>query len=623
MPHATWKRDRTARRHSRAAARATGRDAARRADRGVPHRRRRGLRADRSMPAQAGPLSQGIVHGDVRHLPAAQLGDRAGGRARRRRPDEGCARTIAGAARRAAILLSRVGAGCARCSVRTTCPYCGVGCGVVARPDGTVARRRRPSRQLRPALLQGRGAGRDARRLPDRLTAPMIDGREASWDEALDLVARAFRRDHRGARAGQRRLLCLRPVPDRGLLRRQQADEGLHRLRPISTPIPGCAWRPRSPAMSAPSARMSCRAATRIWRKPISSCWSAATPPGAIRCCISACSRRAPQRGTRIVVHRSAPHRDGRGRRSASAAGARHRRRCCSTACSSHLADAGALDRGWIARPCAGLRRTRSRRRARTASDLDGVAAADCGVDPEALETFYELFARTERVLTVYSQGVNQSSAGTDKVNAIINCHLATGRIGRPGMGPFSVTGQPNAMGGREVGGLANQLAAHMRFDRAEDLRRAAPLLARAQSRDEARPESRRAVRRGAGRARQGALDRRDQPRGHACPAPIACAKRSRNAPSSSSPIAGRPTRLRSPHVLLPAAAGARRTAPSPTPSGASRASARSGARRASAGRTGGCSPRLARRMGWAEDFAWSSPAAIFREHAALSGVRE
>ena len=55
--------------------------------------------------------------------------------------------------------------------------------------------------------------------------------------------------------------------------------------------------------------------------------------------------------------------------------------------------------------------------------------------------------------------------AGTDKVNAIINCHLATGRIGKPGMGPFSVTGQPNAMGGREVGGLANMLAAHMEIE--------------------------------------------------------------------------------------------------------------------------------------------------------------
>lgn len=70
-------------------------------------------------------------------------------------------------------------------------------------------------------------------------------------------------------------------------------------------------------------------------------------------------------------------------------------------------------------------------------------------------------------MVSVYSQGINQSSSGTDKVNAIINCHLATGRIGRPGMGPFSVTGQPNAMGGREVGALANQLAAHLDFESA------------------------------------------------------------------------------------------------------------------------------------------------------------
>lgn len=87
-----------------------------------------------------------------------------------------------------------------------------------------------------------------------------------------------------------------------------------------------------------------------------------------------------------------------------------------------------------------------------------------CDIDPAALTTFFEWFTTTEQVLTFYSQGVNQSSRGSDKVNAIINCHLATGRIGQPGMGPFSLTGQPNAMGGREVGGLANQLAAHMDF---------------------------------------------------------------------------------------------------------------------------------------------------------------
>jgi assimilatory nitrate reductase catalytic subunit len=90
--------------------------------------------------------------------------------------------------------------------------------------------------------------------------------------------------------------------------------------------------------------------------------------------------------------------------------------------------------------------------------------AAECGVTEDDILEFYRWFARTPRTVTAFSQGVNQSTSGTDKVNAIINVHLATGRIGKAGMGPFSLTGQPNAMGGREVGGLANQLAAHMDF---------------------------------------------------------------------------------------------------------------------------------------------------------------
>ena len=90
--------------------------------------------------------------------------------------------------------------------------------------------------------------------------------------------------------------------------------------------------------------------------------------------------------------------------------------------------------------------------------------ASRVGLPEDDIAEFYDLWGRTRKVVTVYSQGVNQSAHGSDKVNAIINCHLATGRIGQPGMGPFSITGQPNAMGGREVGGLANQLAAHMDF---------------------------------------------------------------------------------------------------------------------------------------------------------------
>lgn len=93
----------------------------------------------------------------------------------------------------------------------------------------------------------------------------------------------------------------------------------------------------------------------------------------------------------------------------------------------------------------------------KSVSELTGLTEAQ-------LKQFYSLFASNDKVLTIYSQGVNQSTQGCDKVNAILNCHLATGKIGKAGMGPFSVTGQPNAMGGREVGGLANTLAAHFEF---------------------------------------------------------------------------------------------------------------------------------------------------------------
>lgn len=96
------------------------------------------------------------------------------------------------------------------------------------------------------------------------------------------------------------------------------------------------------------------------------------------------------------------------------------------------------------------------------------LTASYCGVDVAELEAFYRLFANSSSAISFYSQGVNQSSQGVDKCNAIINCHLATGKIGKLGSGPFSITGQPNAMGGREVGGLANMLAAHMNIEDAE-----------------------------------------------------------------------------------------------------------------------------------------------------------
>ncbi|MEM1287701.1 MAG: nitrate reductase [Pseudomonadota bacterium] len=123
-----------------------------------------------------------------------------------------------------------------------------------------------------------------------------------------------------------------------------------------------------------------------------------------------------------------------------------------------HLAKSQAVDHAFVADHTDGLDEALV---ASSAWTVEAVASS-CGLQASDVACFFDWVVATEKTVTIYSQGVNQSSVGTDKVNAIINTHLLTGRIGREGMGPFSVTGQPNAMGGREVGGLANMLACHM-----------------------------------------------------------------------------------------------------------------------------------------------------------------
>lgn len=95
-------------------------------------------------------------------------------------------------------------------------------------------------------------------------------------------------------------------------------------------------------------------------------------------------------------------------------------------------------------------------------------APADPGIPADMFRALADLIAASPRMITLFSQGANQSVSGTDKGNAIINLHLALGRINRTGAGPFSITGQPNAMGGREVGGLSNMLACHLGFSTSE-----------------------------------------------------------------------------------------------------------------------------------------------------------
>jgi len=132
----------------------------------------------------------------------------------------------------------------------------------------------------------------------------------------------------------------------------------------------------------------------------------------------------------------------------------------------AYLADNGALDQSYIDEHTSGFDAALAKSRS-MAGSVTATALAT-GLSESDVAAFFQMFAKTPRVVTLYSQGVNQSAQGTDKVNAIVNCHLATGRIGKLGASPFSLTGQPNAMGGREVGGLSNQLAAHMSFTPAD-----------------------------------------------------------------------------------------------------------------------------------------------------------
>jgi assimilatory nitrate reductase catalytic subunit len=107
--------------------------------------------------------------------------------------------------------------------------------------------------------------------------------------------------------------------------------------------------------------------------------------------------------------------------------------------------------------------------RTQLAEFTPGSVAAACGLKPEEIITAARLFGQANAPLSFWCQGLNQSIHGTANGAALIHLHLATGKIGHPGMGPFSLTGQPNAMGGRETGTMANLLPGHRNLVSAED----------------------------------------------------------------------------------------------------------------------------------------------------------
>ncbi|MYZ50137.1 nitrate reductase [Propylenella binzhouense] len=346
-------------------------------------------------------------------------------------------------------------------TVRTTCPYCGVGCGVLVEVTGDIVSvRGDPDHPANFGRLCSKGSALAETIGPEgRLLAPEIGGRPASWDEALDLVAARF-----GAAIAEHG-----PDAVAFYVSGQLLTEDYYVANKLMKGFIGSANIDTNSRLCMASAVAGQRRAfgadiVPATYRDLEEADLVVLVGSNLAWCHPVLFQRLmaarEAHGTRIVVVDP--------RRTATAEGADLHLPLAPgsdvalfSGLLDHLFSFGALDDAFVSAHTSGLD---GALRAAQATGLRGAAAAT-GLDPSALLAFYELFAATEKVVTVFSQGVNQAEDGTDRVNAILNCHLLSGRIGRPGAGPFSVTGQPNAMGGREVGGLANQLAAHMEIE--------------------------------------------------------------------------------------------------------------------------------------------------------------
>ncbi|MCQ1853688.1 nitrate reductase [Neorhizobium galegae] len=352
-------------------------------------------------------------------------------------------------------------------TTRTTCPYCGVGCGVIATVagDGAVTVKGDPEHPANFGRLCSKGSAlAETIDLEGRVLFPEILGRQADWDEALDLVAEKFSKtiaehgpdsvafyvsgqllteDYYVANKLMKGFIGSANIDTNSRLCMSSSVAG-HRRAFGSDTVPGTYEDIELADL------VILTGSNLAWCHPV------------IYQRLAAAKTARP--GMKIVVI------DPR------------RTMTCDIAdlhlgirpdgdvslfmgLLAHLAQSPAIDQNYIAAHTQGFGEAFAAAAALSFTEL----MERTGLPAMQLREFFHLFETTEKVVTCYSQGVNQSASGTDKVNAIINCHLAAGRIGRPGTGPFSLTGQPNAMGGREVGGLANMLAAHMAIESAED----------------------------------------------------------------------------------------------------------------------------------------------------------
>ena len=340
---------------------------------------------------------------------------------------------------------------------RTTCPYCGVGCGVLAGPDGTI--QGDPDHPANYGRLCSKGSALgETIDLEGRLFTPMVDGVPASWDAALGQVAEKFSTS----------IDTYGPDSVAFYVSGQLLTEDYYVANKLMKGYIGSANIDTNSRLCMASSVAGHKRA--FGSDTVPQTYEDLEEADLIVLVGSNLAWCHPVLFQRITEAKKM-------RPNLQIINIDPRRTATSEFADMHLNIAPdgdiALFNGLLAYIADQRAQNNVYINAYINGYADAVAAArlsdpvDTGLSPAELEAFYRAWTGTEKVVTLYSQGVNQSSCGTDKVNAILNCHLATGRIGKPGCGPLSATGQPNAMGGREVGGLANMLANHLDIENA------------------------------------------------------------------------------------------------------------------------------------------------------------
>jgi assimilatory nitrate reductase catalytic subunit len=352
-------------------------------------------------------------------------------------------------------------------AVNTTCPYCGVGCGVVVTPrqgeePGVAGDAAHPA-NFGKLCVKGSALGQTVD-LEGRLLHPMVHGQRATWARAVNFVA-----------SGLSRIIAEHgPDAVAFYLSGQMLTEDYYVANKFAKGFLGTGHVDTNSRLCMASSVAGHRRA--FGSDTVPNSYEDIDGADLIILVGSNAAWCHP-----VLFQRMQAARENHGaklinidpRRTATSEGADLHLSIApgmDSVLFSHLlveiARRGAVDQAYVPAHTSGFEEALAN--ARLIAPDEAGAAARCGLTRDQVKAFTDLFIGTKRVVTCYSQGVNQSAQGSDKVNAILNCHLATGRIGKQGCGPLSLTGQPNAMGGREVGGLANMLAAHMNYTPAD-----------------------------------------------------------------------------------------------------------------------------------------------------------